>query len=731
MDFSSKERALESLLRRKPELSESILEKSRKLKDVLEEGWGNAIVIELMMDLIREKSRWETIAVGLYLVQEYLESALTLEDSSRAVVYTDGPRLPSLRDENKSNVNHDGSLDEDVKEYIMGEMLVSILDNLEHDEPRIRSLVAMILGSYSRLSWVTDSCRCLIYERTSRSLYEHLEKGRADSGVKAVDDTTGWRAMESSLFALASFFDVVPGVTMTSEPLHAILLAFLPEIKQGIQCNKLLQVVEESCVDHVNRHVRAAGLSALDRIISKCPSHLLSEDATLFKLLNNTISISLADNWSQVRMAASVTCRTLFMKLDTEQRPLFYPKLLPRMCFNRFYLAQGVKLYSHDTWKQVLGSDGLMQVAFNIGPIVRYYIKMADADNHVVREAACQAIAELATKVGTHESYAETLEPFVHVLLQALVMCFYDESWPVRDEACLACGLFVKAYPAYCKHNPELLNELTSLWLLNLMDPIWSVREDAAIALADALSAFEDDDVHLLLDPTLAILDERLLKAKDQPAMTQAQYLQMHNNIDKHTNNQLYSCGSLAPKLKKGRKHIGGCSDCIVDRPPHAWEMSDGCLYLLRELFLLQNNILTQTQQIHYLQLAFKVCDEVRHFPQSDDLRQTLWRVLPPICNALGKKYVKQKLLHMFLPMLVQNVTSKSSSSLSIHAANQCIVDISTLVGRGILLGRIEYDDDRDFISKVLDEAKYDQRVSAGDPVVGSFSPFGPAMLNV
>jgi hypothetical protein len=33
------------------------------------------------------------------------------------------------------------------------------------------------------------------------------------------------------------------------------------------------------------------------------------------------------------------------------------------------------------------------------------------------------------------------------MLLQALLMCFHDESWPVRDEACLACGIFCKAYP--------------------------------------------------------------------------------------------------------------------------------------------------------------------------------------------------------------------------------------------------------------------------------------------
>ena len=77
----------------------------------------------------------------------------------------------------------------------------------------------------------------------------------------------------------------------------------------------------------------------------------------------------------------------------------------------------------------------------------------------------------------------------------------------------------------------------------------------------------------------------------------------------------------------------------------------------------------------------------------------------------------------MSLPMLVQNVSSKSSSSLSMHAANHCIADIATLVGRGILLGRIEYDDEREIICRVLEDAKYDQHAAE------SFSPFGPAAV--
>ena len=70
--------------------------------------------------------------------------------------------------------------------------------------------------------------------------------------------------------------------------------------------------------------------------------------------------------------------------------------------------------------------------------VVEYYISVADEHNHVVREAACHCIAELATKV---EKTA--VIPFVSELLGALMLCFEDESWPVRDAACVATGQFV------------------------------------------------------------------------------------------------------------------------------------------------------------------------------------------------------------------------------------------------------------------------------------------------
>jgi hypothetical protein len=57
----------------------------------------------------------------------------------------------------------------------------------------------------------------------------------------------------------------------------------------------------------------------------------------------------------------------------------------------------------------------------------------------------------------------------------------------------------------------------------------------------------------------LAWVTENLPKAKLQPAQTLAEQRASHNDALAHTDKQRYSCGSLAPKLKKG-----GCSDCEV-----------------------------------------------------------------------------------------------------------------------------------------------------------------------
>jgi hypothetical protein len=100
----------------------------------------------------------------------------------------------------------------------------------------------------------------------------------------------------------------------------------------------------------------------------------------------------------------------------------YLASLVPCMCLNRYYVAEGVRIYSQRTWAQVMGHQGRHVVTSVMDELVAYYFMQSEADNHAVREAACQCIAELATKVDP-----AVVRPYVARLLDALMVCFRDD----------------------------------------------------------------------------------------------------------------------------------------------------------------------------------------------------------------------------------------------------------------------------------------------------------------
>ena len=487
--------------------------------------------------------RWEPLAVGLYLATDLLQTHTHHCNS----VYVEGPRMPSTTTnggvEDEEAVR---KLSEDDLIKLSTHLLVACKNHLEHPEPRVRTLVAKGVGALVKAALVEKSLQqplIDLHDCIVESMFEHLEAGRdtskeySRSSEGALDDTTGWRALETNWQGLASYIAAMGDSYWKFHPITP----------------KLLEACEYSCITHVNRHVRAAGIAVLEHWI-RCStndehsSYLLDTASPLRKTIVGVLKVTLADNWSQVRMAASVLCRVFWQALlqfpeDKRVVETLYPVLIPRMCLNRFYLAQCVKLYSHETWRILFcNGGGLEAVASQAGAVCRYYVKMCDADNHVVREGACQAVAELANKLGTHPEFSTSLQPYVQTLLQALLMCFHDESWPVRDEACLACGTFCRAYPDECLPELPMLKER---WKEQLTDQIWSVREDAAVALGDAIVAYGPD----MLNELMVFFKKTVPAAREQPAMSLEEYKRSQNDIESHTDSQLYSCGSLAPKM--------------------------------------------------------------------------------------------------------------------------------------------------------------------------------------
>jgi hypothetical protein len=640
MDFTSVKSALKSLARREQAPSElraqasAALESAAPVVDERGDVQTSPEARKVAQGLIG-CDRWEGLAVGLLLATE--------------IVNKTGTARP-----------------QGVAEF-RESLTVCASTHLEHTEPRVRGLVAKLLGALTTTSEDSTAGLALYEERFSQRLLSAIANnfqrtsdtipdqisGRNDV---AVDDTTGWKALETSVLALKAF-------------VHSIGRPF---IEKGNWTEDLMEYTCRGASEHVNRHVREASFGLIASVIGAAGS-LQGEGAIpmggkLKAEFSRVIGTGLADNWSQVRFAASVANRALLDALPEEGRDELYPLLLPRMCLNRYYLAEGVKLYSQENWKRFLGANGAEAVARHCGAVAEYYAFTSAADNHVVREAACHSIAELAVKV-RHDAMA----PHVANLLHALLLCFRDESWPVRDAACVASGRFAGAYPEECRPT---LEELYTRWFKHLSEPIWSVREDSAQALREVCGAYGRDAV----DRCVKWVRENLLLAKDQPAQTREEYKATHNDAAAHTDNQRYSCGSLAPKLKKG-----GCSDCEVTRPSMPWEYTDGAIYLLGQLCTV-----APEDAVTLFEGAAEAA-QLTHFPQADTIRETLWKLLPDMAEAIGKRTFKRH-MDIFLEPLIETLVRPGTHQLASHAAGGCVRRLSKFIGPEIFRGRLTED---------------------------------------
>jgi hypothetical protein len=183
-----------------------------------------------------------------------------------------------------------------------------------------------------------------------------------------------------------------------------------------------LRIIFQTC-SNKNRHIRDASFSLLCSILS---ANVLELDKTLLEIISRNLSLGLSDNWSHVRLAASIATRNFLIKNSEYEE--YLNNLLPGMCLNRYYLAEGVKLYSQDTWLLVFKTNGKFHVEKHLNNVVDYYLKQANVHNTVTREAACAAIGELFSKIDKN-----LLKVYLDELFKVLSNCFDCESWTVCD----------------------------------------------------------------------------------------------------------------------------------------------------------------------------------------------------------------------------------------------------------------------------------------------------------
>lgn len=413
-----------------------------------------------------------------------------------------------------------------------------------------------------------------------------------------LDDTTGWTQLESCL-----------GQT------HAFILQQNSEVLRDIFSEECIQLCVHDPSIHMSRHVRQATLEFIRNLLDmqfKSVNNIFKinlqindtsgSDSSvlafrkLFDSMYDAVSEGLHDNWSEIRLVACQAARSFLQSLSENDQALYWPKLLPRLCMSRFYAAEGVKTLSHDTWRVVIKTRGKQLIVQHIEFIVPHYIEMSRAKNHMVSEAACLAMSEIVGKIDPN-----TVRPYVSQLLEATKGCLLETSWPVRDAACTGTGLFIKNYPL---ESRSYLDLFTSIWSRQLCDSIWSVRENAAFAIGDALSTSDISLREEIVSYCSEFLFTHINKAREEASVEDSKKAKISSFLPPEmlmaapvtkpfstmvqpTPTDTSGQESINQPSKKVWRTGGGwgcCLDCVVERKPALWESSAGCVVLLREI---------------------------------------------------------------------------------------------------------------------------------------------------
>ncbi|CAM6015326.1 unnamed protein product [Sphagnum balticum] len=426
-------------------------------------------------------------------------------------------------------------------------------------------------------------------------------------------------------------------------------------------------------LQHQNRFVRETGFLCISSLCQVSPLEVLQESG---ESISNGLALGLSDNWSQVRFAASIATRT-FMQRTQQFNPIFYPMILPAMCLNRYYGAEGLRLYSQDSWQMLMGSTGRDEVAKSVDNFLDYYVTHASAENRLVREAACHCIAELLVKIDP-----ERIKPLISQVLATLMGCFKDSSWAVRDAACSALG---KAITGFAQEVRCFLPALFDLLFAHLADNVGSVRENSAFTLGSTMRSYQEeaiDKVILALEQLLPMAKHQVDKpcccngAKHRSPCSSTIHTKWHDPLSKLDSDFRTTSAIALVVASKGN----GDDDQGFAREIEPWESSEGGIYLLREL-----SAVAPSKATKFLPVLVELAQS-SGYVKYHNLMETLFRLLPSIAQNLGKRNFKPY-LELFIDPLFQALTC--GQRLSESASSYCISKLCTFIGPNIFKARL------------------------------------------
>ena len=129
-------------------------------------------------------------------------------------------------------------------------------------------------------------------------------------------------------------------------------------------------------------------------------------------------------------------------------------------------------------------------------------------------------------------------------------------------------------------------------------------------------------------------------------------------------------------------------------RPKELWELSDGSVFVLRELSAMEKHQEFVVGQLDNL----SNCAYVDHFKHSHVLKENIFKSLRKMCDNLGKKKFRG-FVEFFLDPAFRN--AKNENQNLAFAAQDFVLNLEKLYGAGILKAIVEGHDER-YVSELM-----------------------------
>jgi len=354
--------------------------------------------------------------------------------------------------------------------------------------------------------------------------------------------------------------------------------------------------------------------AACRKFSAKTCLHLLSfgsKDWTQSVCLTILISIKdvLLDSNPENRFSVLDSLSSCFNKKpDLASSSEFLP-LIPVICINRYFPAQGISKMALSLWRQVVTLNSLPSGVDLLGPMidetVSLYIRESDSPIPGGRESASLCILEICRKIPR-----DTLKVYVGELFQTSLKGCSDSHHLVRIASLTAISELCSEFAEELKHS---FSEALLVCFEHLVDKNSTVREDSAIALVKICS----------VQPSLLDFLYRSCLSS---------FLELANSFSSRDD---YACNVL----KGWDLQLDTLSTC------EAWLLCDGMVHVAREL----SKLLENPKIERLCESLLELCD-MSAFDHEYCLKENIWIQLVPMFQRLSRasqrKLLPQALNH-------------------------------------------------------------------------------------